>query len=120
MELNGAHQLLIYADNVNILSVNTNTIKRSTQALLEASKLVGLEVNAEKTTCMFMPRHQNSSHQNHKLLKTNESFRSVANFRYFEKKVTNRNYIQREIKSRLNSGNACYHSVQNLVFPYAP
>jgi len=26
--------------------------------------------------------------------------------------VTNQNYIQDQIKSRLNSGNACYHSVQ--------
>jgi hypothetical protein len=29
--------------------------------------------------------------------------------------VTNQNFIQEEIKRRLNSGNACYHSVQNLL-----
>jgi hypothetical protein len=29
--------------------------------------------------------------------------------------VTNQNLIQEEIKRRLNSGNACYHSVQNLL-----
>jgi len=39
----------------------------------------------------------------------------VKEFRYFETTVTNQNSIQEEIKSRLNSGNACYHSVQNLL-----
>jgi hypothetical protein len=29
--------------------------------------------------------------------------------------VTNKNLIQEEIKRRLNSGNVCYHSVQNLL-----
>jgi hypothetical protein len=33
----------------------------------------------------------------------------------FEKAVTNQNLIQEKIKKRLNSGNACYHSVQNLL-----
>jgi hypothetical protein len=39
----------------------------------------------------------------------------VAQFRYFGKTVTNENLIQEEIKRRLNSGNACYLSVQNLL-----
>jgi hypothetical protein len=30
--------------------------------------------------------------------------------------VTNQNLIQKEIKRRLNFDNACYHSVQNLLF----
>jgi hypothetical protein len=36
--------------------------------------------------------------------------------RYFGKTITNQNLIQEEIKRRLNSSNACYHSVQNLLF----
>jgi hypothetical protein len=39
----------------------------------------------------------------------------VAQFRYLGAKVTNQNLIQEEIKSRLNSDNACYHSVQKLL-----
>jgi hypothetical protein len=39
----------------------------------------------------------------------------VAQFEYFGTKVTNQNLIQEEIKKRLNSGNACNHSVQNLL-----
>jgi hypothetical protein len=39
----------------------------------------------------------------------------VSQFKYLGKTVTNQNFIQEEIKRRLNSRNACYHSVQNLL-----
>jgi hypothetical protein len=41
---------------------------------------------------------------------------TAAKFKYLETTVLNQNYIQEEIKSRVNSENACYHSVQNLLF----
>jgi len=43
------------------------------------------------------------------------SFESVEQFEYVGTSLTNQNSIQAEIKSRLKSGNACYHSVQNLL-----
>jgi hypothetical protein len=43
------------------------------------------------------------------------SFEYVSQFRYLERTVMNQNLIQEEIKRRLNSGNACYNSVQNLL-----
>ena len=36
-------------------------------------------------------------------------------FKYLETTLTYKNSIQEEIKSRFNSGNACYHSAQNLL-----
>jgi hypothetical protein len=49
LELNGTHQLLVYADDVNLLGDNVNTIKENSETLLEASRGIDLEINAEKT-----------------------------------------------------------------------
>jgi hypothetical protein len=48
LKLNGAHQLLVYADDVYLLADNINATKKNTKTLIEASKEVGLEVNAGK------------------------------------------------------------------------
>jgi hypothetical protein len=54
LKLNGTHQLLVYADDVNILGGSVHTIKEHAQALVVASKETGLEVNADKTKYMVM------------------------------------------------------------------
>jgi hypothetical protein len=60
---------------------------------------------------MMMCRHQNAG-QNHNIKRANRSFENVAKFNYLVKVVTNQNLIHEKIKSKLNSGDACYHSVQ--------
>jgi len=54
LKLNGTHQLLVYADNVNILRGSVHTVRENAEALVVASKEFGLEVNGDKTKCMVM------------------------------------------------------------------
>ena len=55
MKLNGTHQLLVYADGVNIFGGSLQSIKKNTEALLVTSKS-GVEVNDEKSKCIVMSR----------------------------------------------------------------
>jgi len=54
LKLNGTHQLLAYADDVNILGGCVHTVKENAEALVVAAKENGLEVNADKTMYMIM------------------------------------------------------------------
>jgi hypothetical protein len=78
------------------------------------SKEVFLEVNPEKTKYMLVSRCKKAG-QNHSIKIAIRSFESVAKFKYLGTTPTDQNCMQEEIKSRLNSGNACYHSAQCLL-----
>jgi hypothetical protein len=96
------------------LGENINIIKKNAEALLDASKEIDLEVNSEKTKYMFMSRHQTAVQSNY-IRVANKSFEKVAKFKYSGATLTDQNCIHEGIRSRLISGNTCYHAVQNLL-----
>jgi hypothetical protein len=63
---------------------------------------------------MLMSRSQKTG-QKYSIKIGNRSFEDVAKFKYVGKTQTDQNHMHEEIKSRLNSGNACYHLVQSLL-----
>ena len=84
------------------------------QRLVAATREIGLEVSVDKTKYMVMSRDQNAG-RIHSVRVDNITFERMPEFKYLETTLTNQNSIAEEIKSRLRSGNACYHLVQNLL-----
>jgi len=58
-KLNGTHQLLVYADDVNVLSGRVHTVQENAEALVMSIKEIGVEVNADKNKYMVMSGDQN-------------------------------------------------------------
>ena len=66
MKLNGTYQLLVYTDNVNILVGSVLTIKKHTETLVVASRVIRLVVNVDKTKYLIISRDQNAG-QSHNI-----------------------------------------------------
>jgi methyl-accepting chemotaxis protein len=118
LESNETHQLLVCADDFNLLGNSVNTIKENTETLLEAIRDIDLVINAEKTKCMIKSHHLNSG-QNQNTGTANESFENVTKFKISVTTLTSLNEIHNKLKSRFNSGYAYYYPVQNLCLHFS-
>jgi hypothetical protein len=98
------------------LGENINIIHKNTEALLDAREQVGPQVNAEEMTYMFTSRHQTTG-QNHYIKAANKPYENVAMLKYLGTRVTNQNRIHKEIKTGLNSGNACTMQFRIFCLP---
>jgi hypothetical protein len=95
LKLNWTHYLLAY--DVNLLGDKIDTIKENTETLIDASKVVGLERNVEKTKYMLISRHQNIG-QNQNINISNRSFENVSQLKYLGTTLTSQNLIQRKLR----------------------
>ena len=114
MELNGKQLLLVYADDVNMLGKNLQTVRENAENFIKASKDIDLKVNSEEIKYMIISRLQNII-QNQNIVIGNLSFENVEKFRYLGVTATNTNAIHEEIKRRINMGNACYYSLEKIL-----
>jgi len=100
LKLNGTHQLLAYADDVNILGRSLHTLKENADALVTDTRENELEVSADKTKYMVMSRDQNTG-RIHNVRIDNSTFERVEEFKYLGTTSANQNSIAEEIKSKV-------------------
>ena len=107
---------MVFTDNVNILSGSVHTVRKSTKALVVASKQhTGLEGNADKTKYMVISRDQNAG-PIHSIKIDNNFFERVEQFNYLGTILRHLNSIREKIKNGSKSGNSYYNSMRNFFF----
>jgi len=98
LKLNGTHQLLAYADDVNILGGGILMLKVNAGALVAAAREIGLEVSADITKYMVMSRDQNAG-RIHSVRNDNSTFERVEGFKYLGTTLKHQNSVREEIRA---------------------
>jgi len=97
-KLNGTHQLLAYADDVNILGGSIHTLKENAEALVAATRETGLEVSADTTKYMVMSRDQNAG-RIHRVRIDNSTFERVEEFKYLATTLKNKILFRMKLRA---------------------
>jgi hypothetical protein len=114
LKLKETQQNLVYVDDVGMVKEGTDTVKKNTQPLLDAGKGVGLEVNSGKNKYILMSCSRTIG-QKYSIKIASRCLADLGKFKYLGTTLTDQNCVHKEIKSSLNSGNACCRSVQSLL-----
>jgi hypothetical protein len=101
-------------DDLVLLAKNKEKLMEQTQKLLEAAKIVGLEINVEKTKCMIAQRVVLPEDIHTHLEVGAYKFSRVQKFKYLGTLITQNNEIQEEIKARIHASNRCYFGLNKL------
>jgi hypothetical protein len=106
---NGVHiSFWVSAEDVIIMGGSLHSIKKNPEALVVASKEIGLKVNDDKTKYIVMSRDQNAE-RSYDMEINDASFYRAVQFKYLGSALTIQDFIQEEIKRILKSGIACFH-----------
>jgi hypothetical protein len=97
LKLHCTHQLLVYVDDVNILGESVQTVKENAEALVAATKEIGLEVNAHKTKYMTVPRDQNAG-RIHRMKMYNSPIERVEEFKYLGTNLINQILFRKKLR----------------------
>jgi len=113
LKLNGTHQLLVYADDVDTWGESVHTVKKNTENIVVDGKDIGLEVDAGKTKHLARSRDQNAG-RSHNIKTDIISFEWVEQGKYLGTKLMNQNSIQTEVRK-------CFLSIGagTFVFQFA-
>ncbi|KAL4104440.1 hypothetical protein QTP88_019741 [Uroleucon formosanum] len=111
MEVGEIETILAYADDVVILGNSRNEVKQTTVKFLKAGKIMGLEVNQEKTKYMYISRNDKSGLN----LKVDPYiFEKVEVFKYLGININSKNNVLEEIKEWVANANRCYYNLLKL------
>ena len=98
LKLNGTHQLLSYADDVNILAGSIYTPKENAESLLASTREIGLEVSANKSNYMVTYRDQNAGRIQSVRI-DNCAFEIMEVFKYFGTTLQNHNSLRKKLRT---------------------
>jgi hypothetical protein len=102
LKLNGKHHVSVYADDVNSMDKNINTIKKNTEAILATNKVAGWDVNAEET----LNKMKDNVKMHNKTLCNVQTFKDYGTVLTA---LTNQDCMHEKLNRKLNLGNSCYH-----------
>ena len=116
--MNGTHQVLAYAYDVNLIGDDIRTIERNADVLLNACKDIGLAVNTGKTKYMEAARNQGMRANEHIKIDSKFIWKS-ENLKYLGSLLTDQNYIHEGVKYTLKAGNSPYYSKQFCLLDFS-